>query len=75
MMNDGSAMFFGGGFMWIFWAFILALFIWGVISIVLQNPNSKRFTDDTPLDIVKKLYARGEIDEQEYMRRRKELDD
>ncbi len=72
MMNyDGH--FFGGGFMWIFWVLIIV-----GIFFVFQNmakENSGGSADkETPIEILKKRYARGEIDEEEFERRRKELE-
>ena len=69
MMNyDGH--FFGGGFMWIFWILIIV-----GIFFVFQNMAKGNSSDkDTPMEILKKRYARGEIDEEEFERRRKELD-
>lgn len=72
MMNyDGH--FFGGGFMWIFWIFIIA----GILFIFqnMAKGNSGDSSDkETPMDILNKRYARGEIVEEEYNRRRKELE-
>lgn len=72
MMNyDGH--FFGGGFMWVFWILIIV-----GIFFVFQNMakgNSGNSPDkETPMDILKKRYARGEIEEEEFERRRKELE-
>ena len=69
MMDYG----YGGGFMWLI---ILALA--GVaIYFLFQASKSKGSGGsvvDTPLDILKKRYAKGEIDKEEFDRRRKDLE-
>ena len=69
MMNfDGH--FMGGGFMWIVWILIIA-----GIFFLFQNAIKGRSTDkETPMDILKKRYARGEIDDEEFKQRHKELE-
>lgn len=73
MMGDEGHLFYGGGFMWVFWILIIA-----GIFFLFQNMtkgNSGGSSDkETPMDILKKRYARGEIDEEEFERRRKELE-
>ncbi|MFK5914496.1 MAG: SHOCT domain-containing protein [Woeseiaceae bacterium] len=72
MMNyDGH--FFGGGFMWVFWVLIIV----GIFFLFqnMRKGNSGGSDDkETPMEILKKRYARGEIDEEEFERRRKELE-
>ena len=65
--------FFGGALMWFFWILIIA----GIFFIFqsMAKGNSGGSADhETPMEILKKRYARGEIDEEEYERRRKELE-
>ena len=69
-MGNGTNMWFGGGFMWVFWVLLIVIVIWLINSI-----NNRRTTEDKPLDILKKRYARGEIDDKEFETRRKELDE
>ena len=73
-MSDGG-MFFGGGFMWIFWIVILIGVVW-IIKVVMGNTagNSNSSTSESPLEILKKRYANGDIDEEEFNRRRHELE-
>jgi uncharacterized membrane protein len=49
---------------------LIALFVWGLSTRV--NPQ-RRADDATPLEIVQRRYARGEIGEAEYERARKAL--
>ena len=72
MMNyDGH--FFGGGFMWILWIVITAGVFFLIQSVVKGNTRNS-YDNETPMEILKKRYARGEIDEEEYERRRIELE-
>ncbi len=69
-MYDG-AHWFGGGFMWIFWIVLVVLVVW-----ILQgsSANSRSTNEESALDILKKRYAKGEIDKEEFERKRKELE-
>lgn len=72
MMNyDGH--FFGGGFMWILWIVVTAG-VFFLIQNVIKGKTQSSYDNEKPIDILKKRYARGEIDEEEFERRRKELD-
>lgn len=68
-MYDGGYMWFG----WIFWLILLGVIIWAVFTIVNRNKNIGQNLPphETPLDVLKKRYAAGEIDAQEYEERKK----
>lgn len=72
MNYDGH--FFGGGFMWIFWILLIAGVFFLIQSMTKGNSDNSLSDKESPLEILKKRYARGEIDEEEYERRRKELE-
>jgi len=73
MMNsDGH--FFAGGLMWIFWILIIAGIFFIFQNVMKGNSNKASSDKESPLDILKKRYARGEIDEEEFEHRRKELE-
>lgn len=74
MMGDEGHLFYGGGFMWVFWILIIAGIFFLIQNMVKGNTDQSSSGNDSPLDILKKRYARGEIDEEEYERRRKELE-
>jgi len=74
MMSEGGSMWFGGGFMWFFWIILFVVLVWVIKSATDSSSGNKSASEDSPLDILKKRYARGEIEEQEYERRRKELE-
>ncbi len=61
MMYNG----YGGGFMWL----LLIVIIGVLIYLVIQNTKSKGKMgnlEETPIDILKKRYARGEITKDEF---------
>jgi len=64
---------YGGGFMWL----IVLLLVGVVIYFLLQTSKSKSSdvsTTETPLDILKKRYAKGEIEKEEFDRKKKDLE-
>jgi putative membrane protein len=61
----------GGGFMWLFW--ILIVFVAVLLIKAASGNSSSNEQRETPLEILEKRYARGEIDEEEFQRRKKEL--
>jgi len=73
MMNyDGH--FWGGGFMWIFWILVIAGIFFLFQSSMRGDSDSRSSNNESAMDILEKRYARGEIDEAEFERRRKELE-
>ncbi|MCF7806015.1 MAG: SHOCT domain-containing protein [Candidatus Marinimicrobia bacterium] len=79
MHGIGGSMGFGMGFGWIIWLLIIGVAIWAVVRLTNQNSqiqgrgHSTENSQDTPLDILKKRYARGEITKEEYEEMRKDL--
>ena len=68
MLHGDGYMFFGGGFMWLFWVILFVAVVW-VIKATTNNSEGKsgKLQDnETPLDILKKRYAQGEIDREEF---------
>jgi len=69
MMSYG----YGGGFMW-----IIVLVILGVVIYFLFQVSKSKDSDgsiiETPLDVLKKRYAKGEIDKEEFDRKKKDLE-
>ena len=72
-MYDGGGMLFGGG-MWVFWILVIAAVIFGIKVAISGNEKKENHAEDSPLEILKKRYARGEIDEEEFSSRRKDLE-
>jgi putative membrane protein len=64
---------YGGIFMWL----IVLVLVGVVIYYLLQISRSKGSDGsiiETPLDILKKRYAKGEIDKEEFDRKKKDLE-
>ena len=73
MMNyDGH--FWGGGFMWIFWILVIVGIFFLFQSSMKGDSNNTSSNSESAMEILKKRYARGEIDEDEFERRKKELE-
>ncbi len=71
MMHYGFG--YGGMFMWI----ILLIVIGLVIYFIVQAQNKKSGTptqNESPMDILKRRYAKGEITREEYERMKKDLE-
>lgn len=60
--------------MWIFWLPILILIIVFIVRIIGNNDAFRRLKEkESPLDILKKRYANGEISTEEFEERRNKL--
>lgn len=59
------------GMHWIWWGLWLIFLIW--IFVTPWNVPGQQTKQETPLDILKKRYAAGEIDSEEYEERKKTL--
>jgi len=74
MYGHDETMWFGGGFMWLFWILLIVVVVLVVKFITGNNAGSiSGTTEESPMLILKKRYARGEIDEDEFNRRAREL--
>ena len=69
--NEGMGwwMIFGGIWMVIFWGAIIWLIVWGVG----QVSGGGRRSEDTPLEIARTRYARGEITREQFEQLRQDL--
>lgn len=62
-----------GGFMWVFWIIVIIGLVFLIKWIVQQGNPPETRTGETPLEILKKRYARGEINKEEFEQRKKDL--
>jgi len=60
----------GSGVMWLFFILFWILLIAGVVIVIRWLLRSKA---ESPLEILQRRYARGEIDQETYARMRREL--
>jgi putative membrane protein len=72
MYGEGGMLF--DGFMWVFWLLVISAVVLVIISAINNNTRTRNDTEDSPLEILKRRYARGEIDEDEFIQRRKGLE-
>ena len=75
MMNNGHGWMMGGS-MWVLFVLFWILVIAGAVLIVrwLIGVAEKRPVAESPLDILKKRYARGEIDRETFERMKRDLE-
>jgi len=74
MFGHNDTMWFGGGYMWLFWILLIVAIVLAMKFVSGNSGGSSGAGDDeSPMSILKKRYARGEIDEEEYNRRAREL--
>ncbi|KAA3616815.1 MAG: SHOCT domain-containing protein [Calditrichaeota bacterium] len=62
---------FGGGMMIFWWGFIIIGIIMGTKWIFSQSTDTH---EDTSLEILKKRFARGEINKKEFLEKKNEID-
>ncbi|MFA6901764.1 MAG: SHOCT domain-containing protein [Gallionellaceae bacterium] len=67
----GGGFGFGGLFMILWWALIIV----GIVALVkwTNKSSDSRESGNKALDILRERYARGEIDEQEFQKRKHDL--
>ena len=68
---------FGSGFGWIFMIFWWVLIIAGIVALVKWGVSASRRStarEQGALNILKKRYARGEIDKEEFEQKRRDME-
>lgn len=71
MMNYGFG--YGGMFMWLIFLIVLGVAIYLIIQ-ALKSKNVIGQAQDTPLEILKRRYAKGEITKEEFDRTKTDLE-
>jgi len=61
------------GVMHLLWWFIWMVFLFWIFAIPYDLPGQRK-RKDTPLDVIKKLYAAGQITKEEYQERKELLE-
>lgn len=77
-MDVFGMMGFGGWGMGFFWLVILALIVWAIVAFTRSNRSRNEPRLDAPrrssgLDILEERYARGELDREEYLQKKKDI--
>ena len=74
-MWQGSGVFgMGGGiFMWLFWILLIVVIVW-VVKATSSADGKSGGSDKSPIEVLRDRFARGEIDEGEFERKRKLLE-
>lgn len=75
-MGSGEhGLFFGGGLMWVVWLVLIVGLLY-VVKVIVSGSSSENISTnkESPIDILDKRLARGEIDIDEYKRRKDELE-
>jgi putative membrane protein len=66
------------GFGWILMALFWGLVIVGIVALIrwasANGSQNRKEPEHTPLEVLKKRYARGEIDHEEYEQMRRDLE-
>jgi putative membrane protein len=57
----------------VFWAGVIALVTWVIVKVVRSGKEQPSSSSQTPLDIVKTRYAKGEINKEEFERLKNDL--
>ncbi len=63
---------FGGGFMWLFWILLIVVLLW-VVKAASGGGSPSSESGKSALDILKERYARGEINQEEYEQKKKDI--
>ena len=64
---------FGGGWMMIVWWAVLIVVVAVLVKWIRSEASGTRDSGETALEILRKRYARGEIDREEYEKKKREL--
>ncbi len=60
--------------MWIFWIIVVVAVVLVAKLLIVGLPDRSDKTSESPLEILEKRYASGEVDQDEFERIKKELD-
>jgi len=70
---DGMNNFWGMGYGWIIGLIVLVVIVGLVVNAIKQKKNSNRPKYNSPMDILKTRYAKGEISRDEYEEKRRHI--
>ena len=58
--------------MWLFWILLIVVVVWAV-KVAMGGGNNSSEKQISALDILKERYAKGEIDQEEFEQKRRDL--
>jgi len=70
---DGMNNVWGMGYGWIIGLIVLVVIIGLIVTAIKQKKNSNRPKYNSPMDILKTRYAKGEISKDEYEEKRRHI--
>ena len=73
MMDEFGGHGWGMSWWWIIGLFIVVAIVWMVVKAMNKNKSANQISEKSALDILKKRYARGEIDKKEFDERKNDL--
>ena len=71
--GHGWGMGLGMVWWWVIGILLVALIIWLIVRASNRNAGRSQSYGKSPLDVLKDRYARGEIDKEEFERKKKDL--
>jgi putative membrane protein len=72
--HEGMMCGFGGWWMMIFWILVIVAIVFLVKWLVEQGRGGRQVSqEESPLDILKKRYVKGEIDKEEFEQKKKDI--
>jgi putative membrane protein len=74
MMNYGTGFGFGGLWMILFLVLIVAVIVMIVKGTMRASSSSQSPTQQTPLQILEQRYARGELEREEFLQKKHDLE-
>ena len=72
-MHDYNWHNWGSAMMWLIWIPVIVLGVWLIVRFTKTNGPSEQ-NQESPLEILKRRYANGEISTQEYEQRKKVIE-
>jgi putative membrane protein len=70
-MHDGWGWWMLFGWVWV--ALLFGLVVWAVLAVTSRDGGAHRHGEPDALEILRRRYARGEIDDEEFEKRRQRL--
>ncbi len=69
----GHGWWFVGGLAWLFWIALVVGLIFFIKWVGQQNKARETKAGETPLDVLKMRYAKGEIEKEEFEQKKRDL--